>query len=122
MIVRSYVYPDSCTMSGTKETFCNLCGYVESLEEIPAQGHNWKTESMVKNTCTKSGVKHLVCGRCGEKKDEIIPAKHSCTAWKTTAKATLFSAAVQTRTCSKCGKKETRTKGSKTIKCKITVK
>lgn len=113
MIERTYTYPDSCTLAGTKKTFCKLCGYVESSEEIPAKGHNWKVESTEKATCTKAGVKHLVCERCGEKKDEAIPASHSFSAWKTTKGATVFSAAVQTRTCSECGKKETRTTGKK---------
>lgn len=113
MIERTYTYPDSCTLAGTKKTFCKLCGYVESSEEIPAKGHNWKVESTEKATCTKAGVKHLVCERCGEKKDEAIPASHSFSAWKTTKGATVFSAAVQTRTCSECGKKETRITGKK---------
>lgn len=113
MIERIYTYPDSCTLAGTKKTFCRLCGYVESSEEIPAKGHNWKVESTEKGTCTKAGVKHLVCERCGEKKDETIPAGHSFSAWKTTTGATVFSAAVQTRTCSECGKKEIRTTGKK---------
>lgn len=113
MIERTYTYPDSCTLAGTKKTFCRLCGYEESSEEIPAKGHNWKVESTEKGTCTKPGVKHLVCERCGEKKDETIPAGHSFSAWKTTKSATVFSAAVQTRTCSECGKKETRTTGKK---------
>ena len=113
MITRTYTYPDSCTLAGTKKTFCKLCGYVESSEEIPAQGHKWKVESTEKGTCTKAGVKHLVCERCGEKKDETIPAEHSFSEWKTTTDATVFSAAIQTRTCSECGKKETRTTGKK---------
>lgn len=123
MITRSYTYPDSCTLAGTKKTFCKLCGYEQSSEEIPAQGHNWKVESTEKGTCTKAGVKHLVCTRCGEKKDETIPAGHNFSAWETTTEATVFSAAVQTRTCSECGKKETRTTGSKlapTIKVNAT--
>ena len=113
MITRSYTYPGSCTLAGTKKTFCELCGYEESSEEIPAQGHNWKVESTQKATCTKAGVKHLVCTRCSEKKDETIPAGHNFSAWKTTTDATVFSAAIQTRTCSGCGKKETRTTGKK---------
>ena len=113
MITRSYTYPDSCTLAGAKKTFCELCGYEESSEEIPAQGHKWKVESTEKATCTKAGVKHLVCERCGEKKEEAIPAGHNFSEWKTTTDATVFSAAVQTRTCSECGKKETRTTGKK---------
>lgn len=113
MITRSYTYPGSCTLAGTKKTFCELCGYEESSEEIPAQGHKWKVESTEKATCTKAGVKHLVCERCGEKKEEAIPAGHNFSEWKTTTDATVFSAAVQTRTCSECGKKETRTTGKK---------
>ena len=113
MITRSYTYPGSCTLAGTKKTFCELCGYVESSEEIPAQGHKWKVESTEKATCAKAGVKHLVCERCGEKKEEAIPAGHNFSAWKTTTDATVFSAAVQTRTCAGCGKKETRTTGKK---------
>ena len=124
MITRSYTYPESCTRPGTKETFCSVCGYVESSAKIPAQGHKWKTESTVKNTCTKAGMKHLVCARCGEKKNEKIPAAgHRFSAWKTTAGATVFSAAVQTHTCSGCGKKETRTTGKKltpTMKVNVT--
>lgn len=123
MIERSYIYTNSCTQPGRKETFCSICGYIKSSEEIPAQGHDWKTESTVKATCTKAGVKHLVCARCGEKKDEVIPAGHSFSAWKTTTAATVSSAAVQTRTCSGCGKKETRTTGNKltpTIKVNAT--
>ncbi len=113
MIVQSYVYPNSCTLPGTRETFCKLCGYVESSEEIPAQGHNWSTESIEKSTCTKDGVTHFVCTRCGEKKDEAIPAGHSFSGWKKTADATVFSAAVETRICAGCGKKETRTTGNR---------
>ena len=81
MITRSYTYPSSCTLAGTKKTFCKLCGYVESSEEIPAQGHKWKVESTEKATCTKAGVKHLVCERCGEKKEEAIPAGHNFSEW-----------------------------------------
>ena len=114
MITQSYSYPDSCTQPGSRETFCSVCGYVEDSEEIPAQGHDWKTESAVKNTCTNAGVNHLVCARCGEKKDETVSAAgHSFSAWKTTSEATISSVAMQTRTCSVCGEKETRTVGSK---------
>lgn len=123
MITRSYTYPNSCTQPGRKETFCSVCGYVESSETIPAKGHSWKTESTVKNTCTKAGVKHLVCTKCGEKKNETIPAGHSFSAWKTTTGATVFAVAVQTRTCSGCGKKETRKTGKKltpTMKVNVT--
>ena len=123
MITRSYTYPNSCTQPGRKETFCSVCGYVESSETIPAKGHSWKTESTVKKTCTKAGVKHLVCTKCGEKKNETIPAGHSFSAWKTTTGATVFAVAVQTRTCSGCGKKETRKTGKKltpTMKVNVT--
>ena len=40
---------------------------------------------------------------------------HAYSAWKTTSKATVFSAEIQTRTCS-CGAAETRTVGKKLIK------
>ena len=95
-------------------------------------------------------MKHLVCERCGEKKDEAIPASHSFSTWKATLKkgktltlkpavtpltsvqkVTYRSsnkkvATVTSKGVIKAKKKGTAVitvkSGSKTAKCKITVK
>ena len=67
MITRTYTYPNSCTQPGRKETFCSICGYVESSEEIPA-GHHfsaWKTTSEA--TVLAPAIQTRTCSVCGTK-------------------------------------------------------
>lgn len=61
------------------------------------------------------------CKYCGYvKSDEVIPAAHKFSAWKTTKAATVFEPAEQTRSCSVCGNEETRSIGKKlTAKMKV---
>lgn len=72
-------------------------------------------------SCTEAGEKVTKCKYCGYvKSDEVIPAAHKFSAWKTTKAATVFEPAEQTRSCSVCGNEETRSIGKKlTAKMKV---
>ena len=122
-VTYTYTYTNSCTEPGERVTKCKTCGYVESEETLPAQGHDWQVVSEKKATCKEEGLQNLKCKRCGETKKVVLAKTHTFSSWKTTKAATVFAPAVQTRTCSVCGRKETRNNGKKltaTIKVNAT--
>lgn len=114
-VTYTYTYTNSCTEPGEKVTKCKTCGYVQSEEALPAQGHDWKVVSEKKATCKAEGLRNLKCKRCGETKKVVLAKRHTFSSWKTTKAATVFAPAVQTRTCSVCGRKETRNSGKKLV-------
>lgn len=67
MITRTYTYPNSCTQPGRRETFCSICGYVESSEEIPAGHHFSAWETVSEATVLAPEVQTRTCSVCGTK-------------------------------------------------------
>lgn len=106
----------TCTATGVKTFTCMVCGKSRT-EDIPATGHKTVTDPAVAPTCTKAGLtagNHCsVCGIVLVRQTEVPATGHRFGRWITTAKATVFASAKQTRTCSGCGKKEIRNYGSK---------
>lgn len=122
-VTYTYTYTNSCTELGERVTKCKTCGYVQSEETLPAQGHTWQVVSEKKATCKAEGLQNLKCKRCGETKKVVLAKTHTFSSWKKTEAATVFAPAIQTRICSVCGRKETRNNGKKltaTIKVNAT--
>lgn len=112
-VTYTYTYTNSCTEPGERVTKCKDCGYMQSKETLPAQGHDWEVVSEKKATCKAEGLRNLKCRRCGETKKVVLVKTHQFSSWQTTKDATVFAPAVQVRTCNVCGYKETRNNGKK---------
>lgn len=112
-VTYTYTYTNSCTEPGERVTKCKDCGYIQSKETLPAQGHDWEVVSEKKATCKEEGLQNLKCRRCDETKKVVRIGAHQFSSWQTTKDATVFSPAVQIRTCNVCGYKETRNNGKK---------
>ena len=112
-VTYTYTYTNSCTEPGERVTKCKDCGYIQSKETLPAQGHDWEVVSEKKATCKEEGLQNLKCRRCGETKKVVRIGAHQFSSWQTTKDATVFAPAVQIRTCNVCGYKETRNNGKK---------
>ena len=116
----------TCKTTGIKTYTCSVCGKTKT-EKIPVTSqHKWNNGKVTKAaTCKTTGVKTYTCSVCGKTKTEKIPVIAHTYTWKTTAKATVFKPAVQTKVCSKCGykTKSTRPYGKKltpTLKLNVT--
>ena len=112
-VTYTYTYTNSCTEPGERVTKCKDCGYIQSKETLPAQGHDWGVVSEKKATCKAEGLRNLKCRRCGETKKVVLVKTHQFSSWQTAKDATVFAPAVQIRTCNVCGYKETRNNGKK---------
>ena len=86
MITRTYTYPNSCTQPGRKETFCSICGYVESSEEIPAGHHFSAWETVSEATVLAPEVQTRTCSVCGTKETKNSGSKVTPTIKVTAAK------------------------------------
>lgn len=86
MITRTYTYPNSCTQPGRKETFCSICGYVESSEEIPAGHHFSAWETVSEATVLAPAVQARTCSVCGTKETRNNGSKLTPTIKVTAAK------------------------------------
>ena len=112
-VTYTYTYTNSCTEPGERVTKCKDCGYIQSKDTLPAQGHDWEVVSEKKATCKAEGLRNLKCRRCGETKKVVLVKTHQFSSWQTAKDATVFAPAVQIRTCNVCGYKETRNNGKK---------
>ena len=101
----------TCTNSGTKEKYCDICSRLIDTQSIPANGHtcnNWVIDKEA--TCSSEGKRHCICSVCEETVSENIPMiAHSVGAWNVTKAPTCHSNGTQTRSCSKCDHTETET-------------
>lgn len=70
-VTYTYTYTNSCTEPGERVTKCKDCGYIQSKETLPAQGHDWEVVSEKKATCKEEGLQNLKCRRCGETKKVV---------------------------------------------------
>lgn len=86
MITRTYTYPNSCTQPGRKETFCSICGYVESSEEILAGHHFSAWETVSEATVLAPAVQARTCSVCGTKETRNNGSKLTPTIKVTVAK------------------------------------
>ncbi len=95
----------TCTASGTKTEFCDLC-YNTLISEIPALGHDYSSEWTVDReaTCEANGSKSHHCLRCQSKSDiTAIPALgHDFGEWETVREATKINEGVKVSVCSRC--------------------
>lgn len=70
-VTYTYTYTNSCTEPGERVTKCKDCGYIQSKETLPAQGHDWEVVSEKKATCKEEGLQNLKCRRCDETKKVV---------------------------------------------------
>ena len=96
----------TCTTKGnTAYTYCTVCGHKEGYVELPALGHDMKSETKPA-TCTAKGYEKKYCSRCNacttEKELEKIP--HTYVAFAENKVAT-FNEPVHAagKKCSVCG-------------------
>ena len=106
----------TCTAAGSQSRHCTRCGEADpdSVQEIPAFGHDYVSKVTKEATCTEDGVQTDTCTRCGDTKTQAIKATgHQWSDWTKTADATVNGAEQQQRTCVTCGAVETKTVGEK---------
>ena len=106
----------TCTAAGSQSRHCTRCGEADpdSVQEIPALGHDYASKVTKEATCTEDGVQTDTCTRCGDVKTQAIKATgHQWSDWTKTADATVNGAEQQQRTCATCGAVETKTVGEK---------
>ena len=64
----------TCTEDGTKSQVCEHCGHVQSVEILPATGHNMKLKTVLTaRTATKDGLAMGECRTCGHEEEMILP-------------------------------------------------
>ena len=106
----------TCTTAGSQSRHCTRCGEADpdSVQEIPALGHDYVSKVTKEATCTEDGVQTDTCTRCGDVKTQTIKAMgHQWSDWTKTADATVSGAEQQQRTCTVCGTVETKDVGEK---------
>lgn len=106
----------TCTTAGSQSKHCTRCGEADpdSVQEIPALGHDYVSKVTKEATCTEDGVQTDTCTRCGDVKTQTIKATgHQWSDWTKTADATVSGAEQQQRTCTVCGTVETKDVGEK---------
>ena len=106
----------TCTTAGSQSRHCTRCGEADpdSVQEIPALGHDYVSKVTKEATCTEDGVQTDTCTRCGDVKTQTIKATgHQWSDWTKTADATVSGAEQQQRTCTVCGTVETKDVGEK---------
>lgn len=106
----------TCTTAGSQSKHCTRCGEADpdSVQEIPALGHDYVSKVTKEATCTEDGVQTDTCTRCGDVKTQTIKAMgHQWSDWTKTADATVSGAEQQQRTCTVCGTVETKDVGEK---------
>ena len=92
----------TCTTAGSQSRHCTRCGEADpdSVQEIPALGHDYVSKVTKEATCTEDGVQTDTCTRCGDVKTQTIKATgHQWSDWTKTADATVSGAEQQQRTC-----------------------
>lgn len=67
--------PATCTTAGSKSRHCTECDGKTDVTEIPALGHKYVKESVVKPTLKTQGYTVYKCSECNKKvKGNIVPA------------------------------------------------
>ena len=101
----------TCTTAGSQSRHCTRCGEADpdSVQEIPALGHDYVSKVTKEATCTEDGVQTNTCTRCGDVKTQTIPALGHDYVSKVTKEATCTEDGVQTDTCTRCGDVKTQT-------------
>ena len=95
----------TCTESGERERYCEICGELLDTETIPALGHDWSPwEVVTEPTTTETGLKQRVCARCGLAETEVIPVHvHTPGDWVVTQEPTCTEPGARVRYCTGCG-------------------
>lgn len=100
----------TCTTAGRKVYVCSHnCGE-ESVDVLPALGHDWNNGVVTTEpTCTEKGVKTFTCGNCSDTRTEDIAANgHDFGEWTVTKEATVTEEGEMSRTCADCDLVETK--------------
>lgn len=119
--VQENVKAATCTLSGSYDSvvYCQICEEEISRETclMPALGHTLQTVPGRSANCLTAGMTDgQVCSVCGvtiKEQTAIAASGHSWSAWKTTAKATVFAPEKQQAVCSVCGAVKVQNKGKK---------
>ena len=97
--------PATCEDDGKKVTTCGRCGD-ETVEVLPAIGHDYDITSLRKPTCTSKGIKEVTCEHCGDEIVSYIDATgHACS--ETVTEATCDTDGAKTIVCANCGDEQT---------------
>lgn len=75
---REALTDSTCTITGRKETICNICGAVLKTEIVPKKNHEYGDWIIVKNpTELETGLKKKVCSVCKDEVFEDMPKLNS---------------------------------------------
>ena len=125
-VTYTYTYTNSCTEPGERVTKCKDCGYIQLKETLPAQGHDWEVVSEKKATCKAEGLRNLKL-----KKNQTVTLKAAAAPLTSIQKLKYKSSNKKIVTVTSKGVVKAKKKGkavitvqsgSKTVKCKVTVK
>lgn len=93
----------TCVNPGSQSKKCNVCGYVQQLDSIPALGHNGEWSTISQPTCTNNGKEIRTCNVCGEVYDtKSIPALGHNGEWTITVEPTCSNVGNEICTCEVC--------------------
>ena len=125
-VTYTYTYTNSCTEPGERVTKCKDCGYIQLKQTLPAQGHDWEVVSEKKATCKAEGLRNLKL-----KKNQTVTLKAAAAPLTSIQKLKYKSSNKKIVTVTSKGVVKAKKKGkavitvqsgSKTVKCKVTVK
>jgi len=93
----------TCTETGSGKRKCNLCNEEETLNIIPALGHNYAWVITTASTCTTAGVETGTCTHNATHIDTraipIDPNAHNWGNWTITTPPTIVQGGTETDTC-----------------------
>ena len=75
----------TCTQSGGYKYTCSECGYYYISGNVPAQGHNYVSETTKQPSFTDTGILTKTCQRCGDVVTEVLPQLERITVTVTVA-------------------------------------
>ncbi len=97
----------TCTVSGTREYYCDRCNVSIKTERVNATGHvatAW--QDVVKPTCLASGIRQRVCEHCGIlMEEEVVPETghiYTDDDWVVVSGNKLIPPIIRERVCHSC--------------------
>ncbi len=93
----------TCTIPGSRDTVCAVCGMEMHSELISPTGHHMEMTSRVESTCGTDGYEEFTCKKCGYQEKTPLPRPKHEYRWETTKDATDTSEGEQSCVCQKCG-------------------
>lgn len=105
-----YVQEPTCTEPGTRNHWCEVCGYTPQAEPVGPLGHAWGEWEMIDEpTCEGEGCRQRQCTRprCGAYDvQELPPTGHVWGEWHIDTPATCEHPGEKSRMCQKCRMRE----------------